>query len=122
MTFYTDARTTANSLIDTYGQSITFTRDAKGTFVPGTGVTETPTTYTADVMSHPYSLSEINDTTIKTGDMQAFVTDPLDGALAAVVPAIDDTCPIDGTTWRVMSVQPINPGGTVVMYVLSLRS
>jgi len=115
MTLYTDLQATASSLLASYGQAVTFTRSSKATFVPGTGVTKTDTTYTASLIVDNYSAVEIDGSAVQAGDMKVI-------SYSSTAPAIDDTATVNGTKYRIMQVNPISPAGTVVAYELQFRS
>lgn len=114
MSFYSNLAATAVRLLTKYGQSLTFTRYTKGSFDAGTGSrTETTSTFTAKSVKYPYTTLEKANSAIQEGDIR------LISEVATF--RIGDTVAIDSLNWRVMSVEPIDPGGTPVAYLLQVR-
>jgi len=116
MTFYTDMRDLASELITEFGQSVTFTRTTAGAYTPGTGVTTTSTTVRGKMFVELYGVGQVDGTTVLAGDMKGLFS-------GTTAPATGDTSPINGKTYRVEQVAPVNPAGTTVVYYdLQLRA
>lgn len=114
--FYTQMKSVASRLLTDKGQSLTFSRETSSGFNPVTGVNTTSTsTYTGNGASFNYNKAEIDGTLVQRGDirllLEAVTTEPEQG----------DTVTIDSIIYRVMSVSPTSPAGTVVLYELQLR-
>jgi len=114
---YTKSAATAARLLDKFGQSLTFSLPDRteggapgvpGTTIPGRSITG------RGVMLD-YDNSEIDGTTIQTGDARVLIeaTDepPANGMTAA----------INGKTWRVEDWRELAPAAIVVMYTLQVR-
>jgi hypothetical protein len=117
MAFYANLAATALRLLTKYGQTVVCTRTDGATYVPATQsyTGGSTTTITGKGAVFPFNKSEINGELIQTGDLIVFFE------ASSTAPAVDDKCTVDSVDYRVMSVEPLNPGGTVVMYTLHLR-
>lgn len=114
MSFYSNMATTALRLLTKYGVQHTFTTYSVGAFDPNTGTrTETPSNYTAYAVKDVYTTLEKGSSAIKEGDIRLIAE--------AANYSIGDTLSLDSTTWRIMGVDPIKPGDTVVAYFLQIR-
>ena len=114
MTFYSRMNETATRMITKYGRVLTFTHIELGVYDPETGTSpETATTYTANIVKDEFSSFERNDSSIEVNDIK------LIGEVASF--AIDDTVSIESEDYRVVKVNPIKPGPTVVAYELQVR-
>lgn len=114
--FYSGLAAVALKLLTDKGQNVTFTRETSSAFDPQTGNNQTTSsTFTGYGAAFNYNKSEIDDTIIQKGDirfiMEATATEPVSG----------DTVTIDGIIYRVMSIKPTSPAGTVVIYEAQLR-
>lgn len=117
MVDYASMQTRAADKIAEYGQSITLTRaavtgTASGTRIPTYG---TPITITGYGVEIEYTASEIDGTIVQKHDIKLIVN------ALTTAPAVDDTCTYGGTSYRVMNVKKLSPGGTVLLYELQLR-
>ena len=117
MSFYTNLAATALRLLTKRGQTTVFTRTTGATFDPVASSYSggSTTTITGKGVTFPYESREINGTQIKQGDVRVFFE------ASTTAPAIDDKCTVGGVEYRVMSADPLSPGGTVVMYTVQLR-
>ena len=106
--FYTNLASTASRLLNSYGQTIAFSRET-GTIAAGTGVYTpgTPITFTGKGADFDYLDSELIDTMIERGDKRIILE-------AGTAPEIGDKATIGGVAYRVINVQTTAPGGTVV--------
>lgn len=112
---YSGIKATAEGLIERFGQAGTLTQTANsGTAYDPTRV---DTDHTVNVALLNFKTSEIDGTVIQQGDKKAYLsTDDL-----TVVPVPGDKLNANSEDHRVMMVEPINPGGTVVVYKLQVR-
>ncbi len=119
MTFATNMLATAQRLIRTYGQSISYARVVEGTFVPSTGAVGAGTTssYTAYGAPMAYRSTEINNETIMQNDMQVWC----EVNAASSVPAIGDVATISAVAYRVVNVEKFIAQGSTLVYRLQVR-
>ena len=116
MTFYSGLAAVATRLLTDKGQQLTFTRKTTTVSDPVQGKRGTTTsTYAGFGAAFDYNRTEIDGQAVQRGDIRLLLN------AVTTVPIIDDTTIIDSVTYRVMSVRPTSPGGTVVMYELQLR-
>lgn len=114
MSIYDRLNNTATSLITKYGRPLVFTKVTLGAFDPATGTSpETSTTYTANIVKDQFNTFERSDSSIQVDDLK------LIGEVATY--AIDDTVSIESQDYRLVRVDPIKPGPTVVAYELQVR-
>lgn len=114
--FYPNLRAVASRLLTTYGQNLTFTRKTSTGYNAATGVnTLTTSQFSAHGAAFEYNAAEIDGTNIQRGDLRLLLE------WATTAPILGDTVTIDGLVYRVMNIQPTNPGGVVVMNELQLR-
>lgn len=101
------------------GDNTVFTHIAPGTFTPNTGVQTAgaTTTHTCRTITDNFNVMELASETIQANDMKCILL-PTDG----YVPVINDTCSIDGITYRIMSVLNDSLQGSTFLYTLQLRS
>ena len=115
--FYTNASNTARSLLLKFGQAVTLTgTSSSGEYDPATGEVITPTTSSVTGVGalFGYNANEIDGTIIQSGDSK--LTLYTNGS-----PEIGMTTVLNGSTWRVESIDTLAPAGEVVYYVLRLR-
>ena len=117
MGFYDDLATVATTLLTDKGQTISFSRDNVISLDPVTGV-ETKSdaiTFSGVGAVFDYNASEIDGTVIQQGDNRIVLES------TATAPAIGDAATIGGVSHRVINVETVSPGGTVVIYKLQVR-
>jgi hypothetical protein len=109
---------TVNQVLNLLGDNTTFTRIIPGAFDPSTGCVATGSTlsFTCKGISDKFNTQELQDETIQYGDMKYIIL-PTDGN----VPAVNDTCVINGISYRIMSVLNDNLQGSTYLYTLQLR-
>lgn len=118
MTFYSDLAADAHDMIVEFGQTMTLKRLTPGAYDPATGtLTNTTTTETATGVELDYTSSEIDGTVILRGDRKLILSTTGIGA-----PKVDDTVTIGTTVYTLKNVQPLSPGGTVVIYTCQVRA
>lgn len=118
MSIYTRLNATATRLVEKFGSELTFTRVTKGTFDPATGSSsgDTTQTYTANAVKDTFSQLERSDSSVEIGDIRLIAETATFGPYA-----VDDLVAIDGFSYRLVNVDPIKPGPTVVAYELQAR-
>lgn len=116
MVDYAILANTATSLLTDNGQNLTFGRETSSGFNPVTGVdTTASSTYTGYGAGFDYKKSEVDGEVIQNGDVRLILQ------AVTTAPLIGDTVTYNGSVYRVMNVNEVSPGGTVVIYKLQLR-
>lgn len=115
--FYSGLAAVATRLLDTYGQTVTFSRETGGSFDPVLGVYsgQSTSTFTGSGAAFDFNRSEIDGEIIQRGDIRLMLE------AVDTKPIIGDACTVNGVDYRVMSVMESSPGGTVTHYELQLR-
>lgn len=116
MTFnYANLQATAERLIERFGKPATLIQYAAGDggdpWDPGGTVTES----TITLVETSYSMTNRDDSLIQQGDKIWFVS------TAGESPAKPDEIRLDGQTYQLIDVQPLNPGGTDLMFEIHAR-
>lgn len=109
-------------LVDEYGSSITFRSRTTGAYSPTTGtVSHTNSDKTVKAYFGNYMLSEINGTSIVSGDRKV-VLNPIDTSGVTIdEPEVDDQIIGQGDTTTIVGVQKIFSAGSVVCYICQVR-
>ena len=124
MSFYTDLRSTADTLLRDKGQAMTLTQIAAGAYDPDTG-TSTPTEAEHPVRGAVFDYSErtiagsatADGTLIQAGDRKVL----LSAQGLTVVPAPGWKLTIGAVVWQIVNVKTSDPGGVAVLYTLQVR-
>ena len=114
MSFYDRLLSTATRLIGQYGKDATLTKPGTPTGPEWNPTPGTPTDYTVKLVETGYSLTNRDATLIERGDKMLLIE-------AAVEPALEDSITVDGSVLRLIDVQPLNPGGVVLLYEAQAR-
>lgn len=120
MTFYTDARDDADALIREFGKAYTLKLYGKATFDPVTEkrtVTETKVDCVAVIF--PISPDNVNEVQTRFGDLEAYVS--AKGVADVTVRTGDELNDTDGTVYKVVAPQTLQPAGTRVFHLLFVR-
>lgn len=113
MSFYSRMASTASKLLTDYGQEAVFTRRTETGFNAATGTpTETTAAITLTVVSDSYNAAEIDGNAILANDVRLYAT-------SSIAPQVGDESAKYG---KILSVKPVEPGGTVLLYELQCRS
>ena len=116
MAFYGGLANVASNLLKSKGQNLTFTRKTISAHDPKAGVVQSnPSTYTGYGAAFDYNRKEIDGTLVKRGDIRLILE------ATTTAPDNGDTVTIDSVIYRIMSVKPTSPAGTVVIYEVQLR-
>jgi len=117
MTFATDLKNVANTLLTNYGQSISFVRWSTTEYNTATGGVDPVTSTTFGGVAHPrsYRLDEIDGQTIETNDISAIV-------YSTTEPRIQDEATMGGVVYRVMNIEKVQAQGVAIVYRLQLRA
>lgn len=109
----------AAELLAREGETITISFPGTPPFDPVTGAAQTPTaatTVTAKGYPGQYRKSELDQTTIISGDVRLVLE------YITPRPAVGCTATVDSKSYRVMDVRPIRKAGADVIYILQLRA
>jgi len=112
VSFYDGIKAKAKALIGRFGLPLVFERKEE-TYTPGRGSVSVTDDISGVGVFDNYSAAEINGTTILSGDIRVYFVGDL--------PAVNDTIDYSGSTWRVVNVNRIAPGGTDVLYDVRIR-
>ncbi len=110
---------TASRLLTRYGETVTVNAPDTGGYNPITGEpgdSEPGATYTGKGYPGRYQKSEINGTTIQSGDVRLILE------LLSQRPQVGWTVTVDADTYRIMDVNPIRKTGADVLYICQLRA
>lgn len=119
----TAARLLASLTSGGKGQAVTLKTRTLGARNAATGTrVQATTTQTGAGVEQAYSAREIDGTQIKAGDKQ-FMLSGLDAAGAALSPgpSPSDLLTVGGVDWTIINVDPVQPAGTPIYFVLQLR-
>lgn len=114
-------RSVAKTLTGVLGQTATLTR-SNASYNPVTGATTPNSDTTATIKvspPKPYSLRQINGTTILQGDLWVVMA----AASTTITPIVGDHLTVCGTKHRITNIEPIyaGGGGQVTAFTLQLR-
>lgn len=121
--FYTGMAATAAAMVREFGQAVTVSRKAAGTYSPSTGAATVTTTTQAGLgVEVAYTAREIDGTLVLAGDKK-LILGPLNAAGASLTaPQMDDTITLaDGGVWTIRAIEPLSPAGTLLIWTLQLR-
>ena len=114
----------AKRLIEKNGQAITlrsFTAaaapDPAKPWEPGAN---TPVDATVNAVFLEYGLNYIDGTVVQTGDQKVLVPST-DTAGAAISPKLDGEVLRGAESWKIISLNPLNPNGQSIIYELQVR-
>lgn len=115
--FYAGLVTVAARMLDSKGQSVSFSREVGGTFDPvlGSQSGATTTAWTAKAVALSYRNAEIDGTLVQSGDVR------LVAEYTTTEPQPNDICTVDSVVYRVIKNEPLSPAGTTVINTVQLR-
>lgn len=114
---YARSAATASRLIARFGQSASIVRSTAGNgpaYDPGE---PTETTYACTLVVLDYTNSERDGTLILAGDKKVY----LSTSGLSIEPSLADKISVNGEAHNIISIKPLNPAGTVVMYEIQIR-
>lgn len=112
---YARSKETADRLLTKFGQSATLRRYvASGTAYDPT---LTATDYPVTIADMAFKETQIDGTLVKRGDRLIYMA----AARLAIAPAVADTLLVGSVEYKVIDVEPLQPGGTVVFYKMQAR-
>ena len=116
--FYLQLQGTAGRLLGGRGRSMTLRKRTPAAYDPTTGAAGVAQFDTECVGAQfPFPALLIDGTRVQTGDQKVL----LSAAGLTVEPDTGDQMLIGGSVFSIVSVQPIGPDGTVVVYKLQVR-
>lgn len=111
---YTGLQSSAQMLLQKFGQQLTFTRTTKGNYDPNTGQTSDSTAdYTKYGCAFDYSDAEKADQTIQEGDRRVLAE--------SHEYKIGDKVSLNSETYRIVGISEIRPAATIVAVNLQVR-
>ena len=111
---YSPLAASATSLIQRFGQQLTFTRVTKGAYDPNTGQTsDSSATYTKYGCAFDYSDTERADQTIQEGDRRVLAE--------AHSYKVGDTVSLNSEVYRIVAISNIQPAATNMAVNLQVR-
>jgi hypothetical protein len=115
-TFSDNLQSVSNTLLTTYGETISFVRWSTSEYNTTTGAVDpmTSTSFTGKAHPSSYRIEEIDGQTIQVNDIQAIV-------YTTTEPLIEDQATIDTVNYRVMNVEKLRAQGEDIVYLLQLR-
>lgn len=113
----TNHKARVTELINYYGQPVSFTYETEGTFNPATGSYEGGGTTTLDATGYltRYATEEVDGEVVRMDDLKVYTAD------VSEEPKSGWKSTVNSKTYRVVSVQKIYKGGSVVHYICQLR-
>ena len=116
--FYLALQGTAGRLLGGKGRAMTLRKRTPGAYDPATGAAGVTAADTACVGAQfPFPALLIDGTRIQVGDQKVL----LSASGLAVEPDTGDQLLIGGAVHSIVTVQPIGPDGTVVVWKLQVR-
>lgn len=112
------------ALLREHGYDLTFRRPANGgSYSPATGAVTggSNSDETARVVFLNYTSRDIDGTLVQRGDRKAVMAATYNGTTLSKTPQIDDELRGEGDAVRIVSVQTIKSGSTVLAYICQAR-
>lgn len=111
---YARLEATARRLIGSYGKPAAIVREERSGPPHAPVVTEVE--HPVTLVETGYSLTNRNESLIQTGDKVGLIS------TAGESPQLDDVLRMDGADYRFADLQPLNPGGLVLLYQFVCRA
>lgn len=111
---YVRLEATAKRLLASYGKPAAIVRDER-TGPPHAPVV-TQVEHPVTLVETGYSLTNRNESLIQTGDKLGLIS------TAGESPQLDDVLRLDGADYRFVDLQPLNPGGLVILFEFQARA
>ena len=112
------------ALLREHGYDLTFRRPSNGgSYNPATGAVSGGSNddETARVVFLNYTSRDIDGTLVQRGDRKAVIAATYNGSALSKTPQIDDELRGEGDAVRIVSVQTIKSGSTVLAYICQAR-
>ncbi len=116
MSLLSSLQSTGTRLLRTYGESVSFSRKVEGAYNVSTGntATSTDTSFTGYGVSDPFSIYDIDNSTVLSGDIRLYLQ-------SGNVPLVGDVATFNTKAYRVMQVSAVRLQGGDALYELLLR-
>lgn len=114
--FYNRMQATAERLIERFGYTTNIERDGAPSGPPHNPQPGQPTLHPCKVVEMKYSLTDRDATLVLQGDKLGLISTAID-----VPPAKEDRLEMDGEVYHFIDVQPLSPGGQVLLYEFHAR-
>ena len=115
---YAALESTATRLLRDNGQAIVFTFETGEVIDPATGTVTTPaseSTVNGYGVATNFKNAEIDGQSVLASDLKLLASN------ISTAPTVGAKVSVNGKTWRIMQVMPINPANTNVMYICQIR-
>ncbi|MFC4729096.1 hypothetical protein [Coralloluteibacterium thermophilus] len=106
---YNRLRETAQRLIDTYGKAGSIVREERSG--PPHAPVVTPVAHSCRLVDTGYSLTNRDASVVQVGDKVGVLSPDV-----PVEPGLHDRLRIDGTDYRLVDLQPLDPGGVTLLF------
>lgn len=107
--FYDRLNATARRLIGTYGKAASVVRMTKSG--PAHAPVLTPVSHGCVLVETGWKLTLIPATLIETGDKMGIISTTI-----TIAPDTADKLQIEGQRYNFVAIEPLNPGGTTLLY------
>ena len=114
--FYNRMQATAERLIARYGYATQLERDGAPTGPPHNPQPGPSTHHDCKVVEIKYSLTDRDATLVLQGDKLGLISTAVD-----IAPSNDDRIMLGGETFHFIDLQPLSPGGQVLLYEFHAR-
>ena len=114
--FYDRMQATATRLISRYGYSTQLQRDGAPTGPPHNPQPGPATQHVCTVVELDYSLTNRDETLVLKGDKLGLMSTAIDTA-----PGKNDRLVLGGVAYNFVDLQPLSPGGQVLLYEFHVR-
>ncbi|RFF46180.1 hypothetical protein [Xanthomonas campestris] len=114
--FYDEMQGVAVEMIDEFGYLTQLERDGAVTGPPHNPQQAPPTRHDCKVVETEYSLTNRDATLVLQGDKLGLISTGV-----AIEPTKDDRILLGGVLYRLIDLQPLSPGGQVLLYEFHAR-
>ena len=114
MSFYARMLDTANRLINKYGKAAVIVTESRSGSAHNPTVSETLTDCTFVEINDKYSLTLVDRSLVQQGDKVGLIA-------ATATPTLEARLRTGGSDYRFTAIEPLNPGGTVLLYEILAR-
>jgi len=114
--FYDRMQATAERLIARFGYATKLERDGAPTGPPHNPQPGEPTQHDCKVVEPEYSLTDRDTTLVQQGDKLGLISTAID-----IQPGKDDRLLLGGQLYHFIDLQPLSPGGQVLLFEFHAR-
>jgi len=115
---YTKTREKANSLIVKFGMPLIVRRAQTDSTTPWNPEELSHTDYPGYGVVTEFNRREVDGTLVQTGDKKVL----LSAEDLQIAPETSDLVVVDGVEYKIVTINPLSPAGTVVLYELQIRA